>query len=545
MAESITHSFYILTDPASDTWLDITADVLHRGRRWSHGIMSSAPLDRIASVGSAYFLLRNDSVSGTEYRYTPGHVNCISGFSVKTKVKIVASWSGNSKTVFLGWIPPDGIVQPTAGNQANIVSVTAFDYMYTLLNHTVTLASIGINKTLGDTTTDLLALLEVQPSRVDKGNFSETFAATNETVRENTSVYAELNKAVLSEMGYAYLKYEPNSTANDILMVEGQTDRSAVSTYDTVDPGDGEVVYFLTDESGNKITTEVPEYIILDYVTTFDSIPGIMQFSVTNGAHFTNRVLGKCYPKKLGSTTEIYRLNSPLSLKAGETRSNLRVSYLVEAGYVSVAATNVAIKGTPAMFVNSNGTGANLSAYLDVSGIFGAADASLTLQNTGATDGYVTSLILEGYPIYIGDTITQVVEIATEGSEYYGHIEMVLDQKYQTDPEHNFDQISILATKYSERINTVQDITFCANSSNILAGLYISNDIGSKIPVVYAGGNIDEDYFIHGIEVWSEGNATLCKYILKPASYDSFNFWEIESVGYSELGETTVLGIES
>jgi hypothetical protein len=545
MSESITHSFYILTDPASDTWLDVTADVLHRGRSWSHGIMSSAPLDRIASVGSATFMLRNDSVSGTEYRYTPGHVNCISGFSVKTKVKIVAGWSGNTKTVFLGWIPPDGIVQPTASNQANIVSVTAFDYIYTLLNHTVSLAAIGTNKTLGNVATDLLALLEVQPSRVDKGNYSETFASTNETVRENTSVYAELNKAVLSEMGFAYVKYEPNSTANDILMIEGQTDRSGVSAYDTVDPGDGEIVQHLTDESGNIITTEGDDHIILDYVTTFDSIPGIMQFSVTNGAHFTNRVLGKCYPKKLGATTEIYRLNSPLSLKAGETRTNLRVSYLVEAGYVSVAADDVAIKGTPAMFVNSNGTGANLSAYLTVTGTFGAADASLTLENTGATDGYVTSLVLEGTPIYIGDTISQVVEIATEGSEYYGHIETVLDQKYQTDPEHNFDQISILATKYSERINTVQDITFCANASNILAGLYMMNDIGSKIPIVYAGGNIDEDYFIHGIEVWSEGNATLCKFTLKPASYDSFNFWAIESLGYSELGETTVLGIES
>ena len=194
--QSISHNFYILTNPASGTWLDITADVLQKGRQWEHGIQSSAPLDRIADVGSARFYLRNDAQSGTEYRYTPGHVNCIPGFSVKTVVKIIATWNGHTKVVFYGRIPPDGITQPTAPNKANIVGVTAYDWWYSALNQTVTLAPIGTNKTLGGVATDLLSLIEVKPSRVDIGDCEEIFTSTNETVRENTTIYAELNKAL-------------------------------------------------------------------------------------------------------------------------------------------------------------------------------------------------------------------------------------------------------------------------------------------------------------------------------------------------------------
>ena len=175
--QAITHNFLILTNPATQTWLDITADVLYRGRQWEHGIQSSAPLDRIADVGVARFYLRNDAQSGTEFRYTPGHVNCVPGFSVKTVVAITATWNGHVKKVFFGRIPPDGITQPTAANKANIVGVTAYDWWYSALNQTVTLAPIGTNKSLGEVATDLLSLIEVKPSRVDISDCEEIFTS--------------------------------------------------------------------------------------------------------------------------------------------------------------------------------------------------------------------------------------------------------------------------------------------------------------------------------------------------------------------------------
>lgn len=548
--QTISHNFYILTEPSTGTWLDITNDVLYRGRRWEHGIQSSAPLDRIADVGVATLLLKNDALSGTEYRYTPGHVNCIAGFSVKTKLKITATWAGHTKTVFMGWIPPDGITQPTADNKANIVGVTAFDWMYSILNQTVTLATIGTDKTLGDVAEALIALIEVKPSRVDIGNCEEVFTSTNETVRENTTIYTELNKALLSEVGYAYIKYEEDSIYDDILRIDGRKSRSLAVPYKAADPGDGDTDVQLLKEDGDGILLETGGDLLLDHWTQFDSIDGIISFNVQNGAHFCNRVLGKCYPKKVGTTAEIYRLQTPLSLKAGETRDKLRVRYLVEDGYVAVAASNVALKSS-SMYSDTGGTVTDLSADLDVTGTYGAGDAEFTLTNSGTVDGYVVGaagvpgIVLQGDPIYIGDTITQVVDIATAGSEYYGHIEMTLDQKYQSDPAQNYTQIEILANRYSERINTIQSIEFCANSSNVLAGLYMLCDIGDKIPLKYDGAKIDDYYIIQGVNVWQQGGVTYCRYIVKPAGYDNYSFWLLETAGYSELGETTVLAGEN
>jgi len=552
----ISHKFYILTNPTSGTWLDITADVLYRGRQWEHGIQSSAPLDRIADVGSARFYLRNDSQSGTEFRYTPGHVNCTPGFSVKTKVKITATWNGHVKTVFLGWIPPDGITQPSAPNRANIVGVTAFDWMYSALNQTVTLATIGTDKTLGDVADALLDLIEVQPSRVDIGDCEEVFTSTNETVRENTTIYTELNKALLSEIGYAYIKYEEDSIYDDILRIDGRKSRSSVLPFRSSDYGDGVEPGQLLKEDGDGILLDddlglpTSDKLLLDQMDEFDYIEGISSYAVQNGAHFANRVLGKCYPKKVGSTAEIYRLQTPLSLKAGETRDKLRVRYLVEDGYVDVAASNVSLKSS-AMWSDRGGTVTDLSADLDVTGTYGAGDAELTLTNSGTVDGYVVGaagvpgIVLQGDPIYIGDTITQIVDIATEGSEFYGHIELTLDQKYQSDPQRNYAQIEILANRYSERINTIQSIEFCANANNVLAGLYLLCDVGAKIPLKYDGANVDDYYYIQGVKIWQEGNATFCRYIVKPAIYDNYLFWQLGTADFSELGETTVLAGEN
>ena len=216
--------------------------------------------------------------------------------------------------------------------------------------------------------------------------------------------------------------------------------------------------------------------ILLDSSYEFDSIEGISSCEVQNGAYFANRVLGKCYPKKIGSTAEIYRLQTPLSLRAGETRDKLRVRYLVEDGYVDVAASNVSLK-SKSMYSDSGGTVTDLSASLTVTGTYGAGDAELTLTNGGTVEGYVVGgtatpgIVLQGDPIYIGDTITQIVDVATEGSEFYGHMEMTLDQKYQSDPQETYAQIEILANRYSDRINTIQSIDFCANSNNVLAML--------------------------------------------------------------------------
>ena len=538
--QTLTHKFYLLTNPTADTWTDITSDVLLRDSKWDHGSKTSHPLSRVASVGKLKMILRNDSASGTQYRYTPGHTNCLSGFGVKAKVKVISYWRDYEKVVFVGWIPTNGIQQSSAP-YIDLVSVDVYDWMYFALHNQVSLQSIGIDKTLGEVGSDLAALVEAQPSRIDQFNYSETFPNTNDTVRDNTTILGELNKATLSEMGYAYIKYELGG-ALDILALEGRLTRDGLATVDYYPLLDTELDYlttetpaYLTDEDGNKL--------LIDERGTFAYLPDIIDYKVIHGAHYANRVSGKAYPREVGTESVIFTLNEPIEIEAGETIDNLRVRYLVKDGYVAVSASDVSITDY-AMNSQEDGLGSDLTADLTITPTFGSGDAQLELENTGASTGYITVIEISGLPIYIGDPITQQVDIPTDDGTYYGKIEMLLDQKYQVDPTRTLDQITLLAVRYSTRTNTIEQVTFCVNTDEALAGVYMFCDIGSKIPLKHTAFEIDETYIIQGIDIWMKGTATFCRFYLKASRFDTYQFWELAVEGSSELGTTTVLGID-
>jgi hypothetical protein len=538
--QTITHKFFLLTAPLSETWTDISADVLLRDSKWEHGIKTAHPITRVASVGKLKMILRNDATSGTQYRYTPGHTNCLSGFGVKTKVKVVSYWRDYEKVVFVGWIPPNGI-QQASSPYLDLVSVDVYDWMYFALHNQVSLQSIGINKNLGSIGGDLAALVEAQPSRIDKFGYSEIFPNTNDTVRENTTILGELNKAVLSEMGFAYVKYEEGG-ALDILALEGRLTRDGLSTVDYYPLLSTELDYlttetpaYLTDESGNKL--------LIDERGTFAYLPDIIDYKVVHGAYYANRVSGKAYPREVGSSSVIFRLNEPIEVKAGEAVENLRIRYLVKEGYVSVSASNVSVTDY-AMNSQEDGLGTDLTSDLTITTTFGSGDANLSYQNTGLTDGWVTVLELSGLPVYIGDPITQLVDVDTTEGLYYGKIEMLLDQKYQVDPTRTLDQITLLAVRYSTMTNTIEQVMFCVNTDEALASVYMFCDVGSKIPLKHKAFEIDEPYIIQGMDVWMQGNATFCRLYVKPSRYDTYSFWELAVAGSSELGSTSVLGIE-
>ena len=538
--QTITHKFYLLTAPLSDTWTEITSDVLLRDSRWEHGIKTAHPTTRIAGVGKLKMILRNDATSGTQYRYTPGHTNCLSGFGVKTKVKVVSYWRDYEKVVFVGWIPPNGI-QQSSTPYLDLVSVDVYDWMYFALHNQVTLQSIGIDKTLGEIGADLVGLVEAQPSRIDQFNYSETFPNTNDTVRVNTTILGELNKAVLSEMGFAYVKYEEGG-ALDILALEGRLTRDGLSMVDYYPLLDTELDYlttetpaYLTDESGNKL--------LIDERGTFAYLPDIIDYKVVHGAYYANRVSGKAYPREVGSSSVIFTLNEPIEVKAGETVENLRIRYLVKEGYVSVSASNVSVTDYE-MNSQEDGLGTDLTSDLTITSTLGSGDAQLKLENTGLSDGWVTVLQISGLPVYIGDPITQMVDVDTTEGLYYGKIEMMLDQKYQVDPTRTLDQITLLAVRYSTMTNTIEQVMFCVNTDEALASVYMFCDVGSKIPLKHTAFEIDEPYIIQGIDIWMQGNATFCRLYVKPSRYDTYSFWELGVSGSSELGSTTMLGIE-
>jgi len=542
MMETITHKIFLLTNPTTDTWTDISADVLLRESTWTHGIPSTSPTVRVASVGYARLMLRNDTYGGRAgNRFSPGHANCITGFEVGAKIEIKSYWRDFAFTRWVGWIAPQGIQESTSP-ELKIVMIMAYDWMYFALNNKVTLQEIGIDKTLGEIATDLAGLIEAQPSKIELSTYSETFANTNDTVRENTTVMGELDKAVMSEMGYAYIKYG-QTTDKDILMIEGREHRDTVPLFYYYPLLDSEKDY-LTDEDGNHLTDESGNRILISSRGEFvDGIPSMLMPKILHGANYANKVIGKAYPREVGATSVIFTLNEPIRIDAGEIIENLRISYVVKEGYVDVAARDVSITDY-AMNSLENGTGVDLTTDLTITPEFGSADARLTLENTGAADAYITVLELSGDPIYIADTVEQFIEVPSVSDKYYGKIEMLLDQKYQTVPARTLDQITLLVVRYSTKTNSIESFTICASKNAASAAIYMMCDVGSKIPLASTDFGINEPYFIQGVEVRMEGNATFVTYTVKPARYDTYIFWLLGESGYSELGDTTILGIE-
>lgn len=548
MTEEIQNRFYILTDPATDEWTDITGDVLIRNCSWTKGIMSAAPLDRVARVGSLTMLLRNYE-EGTKqaFRYTPGHPNCIAGFGVKCQVKVVSVWNTypTTKCQWKGWIHPEGIIQPSGSLSAQLVQVQAFDWMYFALNSPITLEAIQTNKTFGEAVIYLASLLEVQPSRIDDHDMHEIFPSVFDTVRSKTKVYAEMLKLALSELGYAYITYEPNSVTEDILRVEGRDYRTSLALNNN---------YLLLTADSPPINTDLNEnilvegsayYLVADTMTTFENPDGIKDFKIVNGAYFTNRVIGKCYPRKVaGAPVVLFTLDKPIWITAGETISNLRITYVNPgSNYPDIAATSVSVTDFQ-MWANEDRTGTDHSADLTVTGVFGASDGDLSVENTGVFNAWITDIEVSGTPIYLSNPVSQVVEIATGTDPLYGKIELTLDQKYQDDPTSSFDQISLLATRYSQRTNSIEYLSFIANKSFLSAFLFTHIDVGHKLTIVDSQGLVNENYIIQGIETKSRGPVSEVKWWLKPVRYDTYIFWEIGVAGRSELGTTSILGFE-
>lgn len=535
--QTIQNRFYVRTDPLADTWLDITQDVLLRGSAWNKGL-GRGPNDRTATVGQATILLRNDAEHGLEGRYTPGHINCVPFFDVKCKVMIRSFWNDIEKGQWVGWIPPNGIIQPQSDLKAQIVTVLAYDWWYFALSNPVTLQTVDTLQDFGQYGSSLAALLEAQPSRIDLSNYSEIFPTVYDSVRENTTVYAEIDKAAKTELGFAYIKYEAGSE-KDVLMFEGRETRSETELFDSF-PSLGMWV----DEAGAQITTEDGAEIIVESATAFTSLAGVMSYKHSRGPNFTNRVLGKTYPRKILAPTVLFSLDQPFLLRANQTIDNLRVRFInADSNVHNLSAKDCSITDY-AMNTLEDGTGTDLTADLTITPTFGSADASLELENTGAVDGWVRVIEISGTPIYIADTVTQVVEIATADSEYYSKIELTVDQRYQVDPLKTLDQISVIAARYNERRNEIEEITVCCNYSEALASLYMLCDIGSLIPLAYAKAGIAEDYFIQHIHTYMVKNLTFCQIKVKPASYDRYQYWMIGVPGRSEIGLTTILGTE-
>lgn len=530
---------------SAGVWSDITADILQApGISGQQGIMGNNPLDRVAETGVMKFTLRNDAgcSGGVANYYTPGHINCRPGWQAGVKVRLHLKYEYITKREFYGTVS-DIVIMP--GLYTNSVRVEVLDFMEQLAIHEMYLPEFTENKSMDEVIPLIVANLPTPPLSVDYGSSEVVFSTVFDTVRPQTRALSELNKLAVSELGFVYVK--PGKTSDEVLVSEGLLTRG-----NKTDPSQYEIYDFseieLLTENGDDLLQEDGDTLLLDIAATlgdavFDN--SMSEIKISHARNYYNQVKVIIYPREVIEDAILFSNQKPFKVSAGEIKT-LRATYKDpnnRATSVSGIDMLNPVATTHYLFnEQEDGLGANLTANLSVVATYGTNGVDYLIENTGVSDGYVTKLEAQGKGILIYEPVIGFFE-DNALKQIDGSKLLTLDMKYRDIPAGADDIARSFLQKYSQKDTIVDEITFIANRSEFLLSCFMSLHTGDKILIKNDAAGVNAEYFINGRK-WniSRGGLVRCTYVVSPANYDSYIFWELGIEDRSELGISTVLG---
>jgi hypothetical protein len=426
--------------------------------------------------------------------------------------------------------------------------------MEILSNHEMYLPPFTENKNMPEIMALIVANNPVAPLGTEYNDGENTFATVFDTVRPKTVAITELNKLAISEFGYVYTKPEYKSSmldtpiSDELLVCDGELTRSneiSLAKILNIDLTES----FLLQENGDPILQENGEGILIDIAATeedaiFDDSMSVIETS--HARNYYNKVRAIITPRRVdaAATTVLYSNPKPFFIAAGETKiikANFRDPENL-ATNITCAELTVPVAGTDYKFTeNEDGSGADRTTDSGFSYVLGAEGIEYTFAPT--VSGWVFILQARGKGVYLFDKTESTVEdtalISTDGERL-----LTLDMKYRDNPIEADIIAPIWLSKFKQKDTLAEKASFVANRSEFLMMAFIALQVGDKVWVKNTRTDIDAAYFINGKEFnITEGGIINFSYILCPAFYDSYVFWELEVVGKSELEVTTWLGI--
>jgi len=534
-----------------EVWVDLTPDVLQNaGITASQGIMGSGALDRVASAGQCVFTLRNDkhNSAGKENYYTPGHVNCMSGFRTGAYIRVVVRYLDIDYVIWYGKIIPDGI-KPYVDRYAGKVTVTSRDYFEELAIHELYLPEFTENKKANEIAALILANLPIQPLSTQYYSGQTTFRTVFDTVRPRTRALAELDKLALSEWGYFYVR--TTQASMEEFICEGRFTRNEITSLSQIQYPSDEIIY-LTTEGGDYLTTEGGDRLILDIngiTEDAEFIDNALSIELSHSRDFYNSIRIISYPREIDAAADtiLFELQRPIELLPGEANSITIVGRFSDpnAKASKVAGINMVTPQANTHYEMNeleDGTGTDLTSYLSVTRTYGVDGFEDKLTNTGVQAGWVTKLTAVGRGIYIYDAVEKYFE-DEPSILLYGRRQLSVDMKYLDNPLVADDLGTSLINQLSDQRTLADSVTYIANRSEKLMLSFLQIPIGAKIYIRDGVSGVDQEFFING-KNWTirPGGIIEYSYIIRAASLDTYNFWYLGIEGESELGINTVLG---
>jgi hypothetical protein len=551
--DSIACEFYL-----QGKWVDLNDYRLQSaGITGSMGIRSSNPIDRVASTGQLTLVLHN-----ANNLFTPGHANCIKGFKSGMRFRLRLTYEGRTRTRFYGVVPPNGIEIGTT-QFMTVTRVKVLDYMEQFAIHQLDLPTYTTDKRLEQVIALILANMPIKPLSTSYGTGRSTFASVFDTLRDKTRAMQEVSKATLSEFGYVYLKQ--TADCDEVLTVENRGLRSGKALAQ-VNVIDSTTIDARITQAGDKRITQDGDTRVLQRVfTTVDAVfnNNYREIEVKHAESYYNQVDSKAYPRRVDtSNVVLFALERPLEIVANQTvtmKGRFRDPNQ-EAQTVAALSTVAPVSGTDYIFnAAEDESGANITADLSVTAVYGANGVDYTLTNTGAITGYVTQLQARGKGVYIYRPVEILREdetlVANDGARTLN-----LDLPYQDDPLQTTDIAVALFDKYKAKHTTINSITLIANRldtsivnvgigiadtyhTDYLINAFMDLQIGDKIKVIAPSVGIEQDYFIQSIDFTiTSGDIVTYTYGLQDSMYETYDAWILEDATYGVLGITTILG---
>lgn len=508
----MTLTFDVEMEFTPGNWTSVYADVRQDEMGASWGINGSGPTDRIADTGMFSFTLENSTANsgGLTGYYSPDNANLRANFGLGTPVRLKAmnGVSTKYKKFYISGINPEpGVFR------GNGCAITAEDYIGKMSSQYASGLTVQTAKTVDEALTALIATMPVAPDSTSYSPGLEDLPYVFHDVDgRRTTVMNVCQRLLQSDLGY--ISADMNATNGETLGYQTRQDRILDASIATL--------------------SDTMDELELEHVS------GNIYNMVTIVYHPVNIAAAVEVLYTLQTETEIGPGKSvPFTARYRDSDVGSQSIRLLDGSQVTpVANTDYKATTTPG---SGNGD-ANASLSIGVTWYADAAEVVLT--NIGAATIYTggTEIFqLRGKGIRLYDTAEAVVEDSAANLEKHGNSPLRFDLPYQNNQNTAMDFANYLFGRWHLPASSVKSSQYLANKSSALETAMLAGVIGAKFTHVETVTGINAEFCINGIE-WAIEPGGWCRVRWYLEKQSGAEFWFLGESGYSELGETTILG---
>lgn len=265
----------------------------------------------------------------------------------------------------------------------------------------------------------------------------------------------------------------------------------------------------------------------VDVKDTFDNLHRDIQYKY--GERIANDITVKAYPRKITEDETLWELDEAITLKQGKEKK-IRARF-------SESGTDTKVGGRNVFAENIDKDN-----HIIVDTEMFADRAEITVRNTGTRDGELRTIQLIGQKLTTYNS--QELNVSDGLSKtLYGVREMQIDSKLIDSANFAQSVAEYELLRHKDPMGETSSITLLNNDYTRISRS-LATAMGDRIRVIDTQLKHDAEYFVIGLRHrWDmhSGSGFQTTLFLEPAS--SLRVWVLGEAGFTELGETTWLGL--